>query len=474
MDQFEQALNDVEMAILYGGFHPERALLKGVCLHSKTRFKPLKDYLRSINVEGFDDKPVLEELNMMHLSFSYLYSFIDDPNFAHKTTKPTDAWNNPPVLHYIESLTSYRAIYELDSRCKIQNDDYKGRHFMANGFIPLGTTVLVERTYSLVLDGQSQLERCLYCHKTCPGFVPCKRCVEAIFCSESCSQHAWDLFHKHECKLISLFKDTYNVSLHMYRCIALIGVKQALAIDDKMQNQQSQYMSQLKEKMGETSPEQARNLINDDIIVDYMEDEDLRTTATFRQSKSQLQKMYLMNQALLDHNDMFEDYYDTCYMGVSLDVALMLSFQQFLAGEGDHLDGLLWDQLETKRFERLDANTSDSPFLGSTLGKFMQLVAIVQLNIRKLVTNVFSWNIYDETYQVKKSVGTCQCLVGELTGEVANSLTFADNLLIIAGSLINHSCSPNVEWDFKNGCIVYTSLRSVFSGQDFSDTTYFD
>lgn len=445
LGRFEQALLDIEVASAYGGFSAERALLKAICLHSRNQFIPLKSFLRSVQdqVEGFDDGPLLEELGKTHLSFSHLFAFVNDPNLNQQTSRPTDLLSNPPVLFYIESLTSYKAIYELDSRCKIENDDYKGRHFMATEHISKGSTLLVERSYSLVLDRQSQLEYCLFCLKTCRAFLPCKQCVEVVFCSEACSQRAWDLFHRHECTLLSIFKDTFNVSLHMYRTIAAIGHRQALAVQQDFQKQLSEIQAQDSNNEIDVS-----KVIHEKTIDEFLNDENLRVTAHYRQDCEQRLKMYRMNQALADHNDMYEDYYDICYMGVSIDVALLFFLKEMLS-ENSAPDEVLWDRLALINFNQLQGLQSKMPFLSGTIGEYVQLVAIIQLNIRKLVTNVFSWNVYDDSFQVKKNVATCQCLVG---------------------SLINHSCDPNVEWDFRNGCIIYTALRDIEAGAEISNS----
>lgn len=451
---FEDGLLDIEMALTYGGLNAERALLKAICLHSRNQFIPLKNFLRSIKgkVEDFQDGPLLEELDKTHLSFSHLYSFVNDPNFSQQTSRPTDLLSNPPVLFYIESLTSYKAIYELDPRCKIENDDYKGRHFMATEDISKGSTLLVERSYSLVLDRKSQLEHCLFCQKIVRSGVPCTQCSEVVFCSEVCSQRAWDHFHGHECTLLSLFKDTFNVSLHMYRTIAAIGHHQALAVQRDMQKQLSKIQVSCSNKKGE-----AAKVLHEQFIDDFLGDERLRTTAHYRQDGEQRLKMYRMNQALIDHNEMYEDYYDVCYMGVSIDVALLFFLKAMITEERNQITNeneekeVLWDRLKVLKFDQVlkGMQNEQVPFLSGTLGEYMQLVAIVQLNIRKLVTNVFSWNIYDDSYQVKQSVATCQCLVG---------------------SFINHSCDPSVEWDFRNGCIVYTATRDIEAGTEINNS----
>lgn len=454
---FEQAILDTEMALTYGGFSPERALLKAICLHSRNQFIPLKNYLRLIKdkVEDFQDEPLLEELGQTHLSFSHLFSFVSDPNFNQQTSRPTDLLSNPPVLFYIESLTSYKAIYELDPRCKIANDDYKGRHFMATEDISKGSTLLVERSYSLVFDRQSQLEHCLFCQKTVKGGIPCTQCSEVIFCSELCSQRAWDHFHGHECTLLSMFKDSYNVSLHMYRTIAAIGHRQALAVQEEFQKQ----LSKVQQTSGNKKDKSAAKVLHEATIDDFLGDESLRTTAHYRQDSEQRLKMYRMNQALIDHNHMYEDYYDICYMGVSIDVALLLFLKAMITEEksaisdGNEEKEVLWDRLKHLKFDHFHGlkgmQNEQTHFLSGTLGEYMTLIGIIQLNIRKLVTNVFSWNIYDDSYQVKKSVATCQCLVG---------------------SFINHSCDPSVEWDFRNGCIVYTATRDIAAGTEINNS----
>ncbi|KAI2810113.1 hypothetical protein BLOT_001269 [Blomia tropicalis] len=452
-----QALSDIEVAIKFGGnVDPKRVLIKAIILFLKNQFKPLKDYLRSLNIRkndlftNFDDSVVLSELGLTHLTYKYLLSFVEDPNFATRTTKSDNAMT-PSSENYMEQVTKFMVNYNLDNRCKIKNDSYKGRHFMAEGYIPKGSVILVERSYSLTLDKESQLEFCLFCHKACKSFIPCKHCTEAIFCSFECLNYGWKISHRFECTLLSIFKDSFNVSLHMYRTIASIGVEKALLIEKDLRHQREEQLKLLDDNESSSqNAKKAKNQVYDQLINDYLEDETLRETVNYRQTLEQTQKVYRMNQTLLDHNETYEDYYDVCYMGVSIDVSLLHLLHMFLSTDDEQLDqNLIWDRLYSKQPQSVDNLMDDTPFLSSTISDFISLISIIQVNIRKLVTNVFSWNIYDESYQVKKSIATCQCLVG---------------------SLINHSCDPNVEWDFKNGCIVYTTTRNIEKGEEINNS----
>ena len=477
LSQYEHAFFDIEISGKYDDDKKiaehhnrlmERILLKAICLFSLNRFKQLKDYFRSLSNllddmdKNFDETKILAELNLSHLTLSYLRNFINDPNFANQTNKPTDSVTNPGVLHFMESLVTHKQNYIKDPRCTIQHDDHKGRHFVAKDLIPKGTIILVERSYSLTLDIASQFEYCLYCLKRCSAFIPCRNCVEVVFCSENCLQHAWNRFHRNECTLINLFKDSFNVSLHMYRAISITGgFKTVLLVQEEMENRFNQFYEHLMQQQAEQKQQQqdqelfkkqleqcAKNLLKDEIINDYISDYSLRDSPSFQQTDQQLIQIYRMSQVLLDHNELYEDYYDVCYMGVSMDVALLLMLWQFMitSNEGEDNKQIGWHHLKeliksVEPITNIDYNChlmSHLLLLNNTVDEYIRLIVIIQMNIRKLITNVFSWNNYDDNCCVTKTVATCQCLIG---------------------SLINHSCNPNVEWDFRNGCIIYTALR---------------
>lgn len=330
-----------------------------------------------------------------------------------------------------DALTKCENFYKFDSRCKIVNDEFKGRHLKATDFIPSGTEILVERCYSLVLDASTRLQFCLYCNEYCGNkSIPCRYCKHAIFCNEKCFEYAWEMFHRHECLIIPLFNDSLNVSLHMYRIIVRIGVKSVIDLHRQSKCTKAQFTE--------------NNDLSNLIIDEYLENENIQKTPDYLQDQEMKIKQYQLFSTLLDHNEKFESYYDINYMGVAIDVALLLLLNDYLDSHSQNKDIPHWQNLcNDILYSTNNTNFKDvTEFIifNQTFDYFTELVEIILWNIRKLSTNVFSWNYYFKPpdYVYKKFLATCQCLVA---------------------SYCNHSCNPNVEWDFKNGFIIYTTTE---------------
>ena len=83
----------------------------------------------------------------------------------------------------------------------------------------------------------------------------------------------------------------------------------------------------------------------------------------------------------------------------------------------------------------------------------LKLITTIGADILRVVYNVFGWNEYEQKdsqdWHIKSHVANCQCLIG---------------------SLMNHSCVPNVNWEWKNGEIWFTTNRTIGVGQHLTIT----
>lgn len=429
---FRSALGDIEVVAKYGGWNADRIVLKAICYYSIPDSKQLRDLIKSVNFENLElSETFVHELKQMklgHLSIKRLIEKVNNPAFVTSTIKPSIETKGENPLDQLKVIDSQ---YRLDPRCEIVKDLHKGRHFMAKQEIAKGTYILVERSYSIVLDKTSIRQRCLNCYKQCASFVPCLHCVDAIFCNEKCFQSAWNLFHKYECTIITAFKDSLNAGMHMYRSIMRIGYQSAIQVKEELA------------RIAKTPVD-----MTDKVLDKYMNNDQLRLKAECDQSHEQRLDAYRMVSILADHNEKFESYYDVAYMGLAIDVALLILLCHHLdqtnqhdATENDDIFQTrpIFKGLEYSKYETLISKRKTNK-LPTIFGyeDFLELVQIIQLNLRKLSTNVFSWNVYRPDYSLKESVASCQCLIG---------------------SFINHSCDPNVEWDFVDGFIVYKTTR---------------
>ena len=433
----------MNISIEYDQIDSTRLLIKAIALFNLNDFIQLKDLLvefKDITVDT-ELQAEFDQSGFSHLSLEYLHNFVSDPNFAFKTSRSAEE-KCENDFSFMKPLIDFEKNYQLDPRCKILNDSYKGRHFKALDDIPRGSKILLERSFSLVLDNKLQHEYCICCYKRCHNYIPCKYCTDAVFCNEDCFQMAWTLFHQYECTLLTAFNDSFNASLHMYRTISRVGMWNAIDVHKKFKDLQSD--PKIIKKAREEN-KTIRSAVNDVIIESYLDDEDISKTVECKQTESQRTKVFEMLYTLLDHNEKYELYYDVCYMIVAIDVAILLLMNEYLRDKINDDSQLRWSQLDLKKCnsmtkENKSKTIENYKIFGYSMDTFINIVEIILFNIRKLGTNVFSWNLYDSNYSVKRNIGTCECLVG---------------------SFINHSCDPNVEWDFKNGCIIYTALRFV-------------
>lgn len=437
LGNFEAALLDINIAIKYGGPNDERSFTRSLAIF----YRNLKHFFPSCSTKlnSKDIKTCIE--NNDPSPWKSLWDYLTNDKLI------SEDKDDQSQLNGLEELFKFQCNFKIDPRCAIVNTKKKGRHFICQNSIPNGTQVLVERTYSISFDNQFQLRLCLHCCKECEDhFVPCRYCRMAVFCSEECFHRSWSSFHRHECLILSVFdRDKLNLSIHLYRMITKIGVKNALITKrhiDKMKNNNSN-LSKRVEKYWNKSIEE---IINEFIVERYINDEKLRNTPDFRMKPSQKNRTYQMMLTLLDHNDKFESYYDMNYIGLAIDTALILlinnylirkqsSKHQFSLPHWAHLPMILLKQIIKKNENKQSINELN--IFNHSYEDFARLVEILLLNVRKLTTNMFSWNSLSSSGDLQ-NVATCQCLVG---------------------SLINHSCKPNVDWEFVNGCIVYTASR---------------
>lgn len=66
----------------------------------------------------------------------------------------------------------------------IQKNQESGLHIIATADIEVGKTVMKEKAFTAISIGNEQ--RCSKCYSTYTNLVPCKKCVRALFCVNSC------------------------------------------------------------------------------------------------------------------------------------------------------------------------------------------------------------------------------------------------------------------------------------------------
>lgn len=445
LSKYEEALYDAEVALRYGHINLEQILVKAIALYSLKRYDDLRKFLLSDEVIAVPvDSKAEEQMKQMgfgHLTLNFLKNFKPaDDNEENSEEKPDD--DNQKML---KNVLNSEVNYVMDDRVAVMVDCYQGRYMIAKEFIPKGSTILVERSFSVGYNDKARHEYCVYCSARINGkSIPCKYCIDVIFCNESCQENAWNIFHQHECTLVSLFIDgNYQgcyQSEHMYRTLSRVGIWNALKVFDKVACLKADPEIVEKARSRATTAEQ---IVNDKIIDEFLANEDLRTISVPDQTEEHKILAYEMQCTLVDHNESFESHYDVYYMSTAVNVPLLLLLRDYLQKQNlDAPTPVLFGLINMEEIERMleeneQCKVEDQLVFGYSMDTFLKLAEIIQYNIRKLGTNVFSWKYYDDD-NAKHYIASCQVLIG---------------------SLINHSCIPNVDWDFFDGCISYTSLR---------------
>ena len=93
--------------------------------------------------------------------------------------------------------------------CEIRTTVSKGRHYIANQFIPKDTVILREKPYNFELDFKYWTKYCNLCYKNINYQIwLCIACNEVVFCDQRCAEKAMNQFHRRECDFDGLVPNT--------------------------------------------------------------------------------------------------------------------------------------------------------------------------------------------------------------------------------------------------------------------------
>ncbi|KAK0073783.1 hypothetical protein PV326_013066, partial [Microctonus aethiopoides] len=96
---------------------------------------------------------------------------------------------------------------------ELKYSDKFGRHVVATRDINAGEIIMVHTSYATVIDSKYSHKNCWYCCKRAWSGIPCHKCVEVIYCNETCRDKAWSEHHEIECKVMSVITRE-NVDLY--------------------------------------------------------------------------------------------------------------------------------------------------------------------------------------------------------------------------------------------------------------------
>ncbi|XP_015117808.1 SET and MYND domain-containing protein 4 [Diachasma alloeum] len=90
---------------------------------------------------------------------------------------------------------------------KIQYSKKFGRHLVATRDIRPGDIIAVFNNYANARSPEKCYYECAQCTKTTNVGIPCDHCVNVIYCSTSCRDEAWKLYHEIECPVLGVILD---------------------------------------------------------------------------------------------------------------------------------------------------------------------------------------------------------------------------------------------------------------------------
>lgn len=117
--------------------------------------------------------------------------------------KPLNEKENKYLLPAFEREENKNFAFASD-KIRLNYDEQKGRHVVANENIKTGDVLFVEKAFSFAPVFKKKQEfylfKCFYCLKDVISGIPCRKCVRCIYCNNKCLTASWNESHRWECK----------------------------------------------------------------------------------------------------------------------------------------------------------------------------------------------------------------------------------------------------------------------------------
>lgn len=134
--------------------------------------------------------------------------------------------------HINQDIEEKKTNFDIDYRCKLNQEASKGRFFVATEDISEGTLVFREKAYSVILLQDGLLRKCSFCLKDVSNvFWPCRYCNEVCFCDATCAEKAWLSGHKGDCKLNHFWLSRSKSTFHMYKLLGRMGNRNIMRLE---------------------------------------------------------------------------------------------------------------------------------------------------------------------------------------------------------------------------------------------------
>nr|XP_056720977.1 SET and MYND domain-containing protein 4 [Euleptes europaea] len=247
LDQFEVCLEDIGRALAEGYPHrlrPKLLLRKAECLLSLGRSREATDALCGLESEiSADQSPtansqqvLLSKLGQLKTKACKGNSFVHQPAVPGRTQEALEPWEENSRISCTSGAVS------------LQVSPNKGRHLVAARDVLPGELLVKEEAFASVLrPGKGLLLRgsaekklnepfenedlhCHCCLRQLLASIPCQGCSYAKYCSQMCSQLAWENYHRRECSLGGLLL-TLGVFCHVaFRTVLVAGFAEVHAL----------------------------------------------------------------------------------------------------------------------------------------------------------------------------------------------------------------------------------------------------
>ncbi|XP_044010233.1 SET and MYND domain-containing protein 4-like [Aphidius gifuensis] len=159
--------------------------------------------------------------------------FIDDSVNMYKwVSRPL-----PPVVAAVHDIFP-----EFTDALKVEFTKELGTHVIATRNIEPGEILCVRKAYAITVNRGLRYNLCSYCKIQTWSSVPCEKCVQAVYCSVTCREYAYNEYHDMECKIIPKLlsygiQDKFLVALR----ITIIAMKEINNSVDAMRYKISTY-----------------------------------------------------------------------------------------------------------------------------------------------------------------------------------------------------------------------------------------
>ncbi|XP_055901234.1 SET and MYND domain-containing protein 4-like isoform X2 [Biomphalaria glabrata] len=235
LELYKECLLDIQRATESGfpvdSFHKllsrkTNALLRlGQMEQAEQSYQMLKEFVNGnqFSLNGSSKEEFLKEVACLAAQFSERKSSIID--------HPAPAAARPSVYIGINLIVS-----QASKALTLNVTPEKGRHLLANRFIPKGSSIIVERPFAAVLLPDQYENLCHHCFSKLPvTSIGCDQCTYVRFCNEVCKEASWTSYHKTECRYLDLLHSVgiAHLSLRIILCAQLPFLKDFLLNNQK-------------------------------------------------------------------------------------------------------------------------------------------------------------------------------------------------------------------------------------------------